>query len=206
MSRAVHARPRHRLIAILACAAAVAGVGAGGAAAAGAAAGAGAAGSHTCANAHVAATASNLKRMRAAVLCLVNHQRTSRGLPALREDTRLDRAAQGWSSHMVATHQFTHGHNFAGRISAQGYNWSAAGENIATGYPDPSSVVAGWMASAGHCRNILDPSFRAIGIGMVARPVTGYASGPATWTQDFGLAMGVKPPSHKYGPRNGCPY
>ena len=58
--------------------------------------------------------------MRAALLCLVNRQRSSRRLPSLHEDPRLDRSAQGWTAHMVATGQFSHGHNFAGRISATG--------------------------------------------------------------------------------------
>jgi uncharacterized protein YkwD len=159
-----------------------------------------------CAHASARATAHNLRAMRAALLCLVNRQRRSRGLPALHEDRRLDRSAQGWTAHMVAVRQFTHGRNFAGRISAAGFNWSAAGENIATGYPTPAAVVAGWMASMGHCRNILSPDFSALGIGMVARPVAGFASGPATWTQDFALPMGKPAPSHRTGPQAGCPY
>jgi uncharacterized protein YkwD len=144
--------------------------------------------------------------MRAAVLCLVNRERRTRGLPALREDRRLDRSAQGWTAHMVTARQFTHGANFAARITATGFVWSAAGENIATGYPTPRAVVAGWMASAGHCRNILSPIFSAIGIGVMARPVAGHASGPATWTQDFALPMGKHAPSRRTGPQNGCPY
>ena len=107
---------------------------------------------------------------------------------------------------MVASGQFTHGQNFAGRITAAGFHWSWAGENIATGYPSPAAVMAGWMASPGHCRNILSPSFSAIGIGMVPRPVGGFASGPATWTQDFALPVSKAAPSHRVGPQNGCPY
>jgi uncharacterized protein YkwD len=159
-----------------------------------------------CANANRRATASNAAAMRTAVLCLVNRQRTSRHLPPLHSSARLNHSAQGWTRHMVAVGVFSHGANFAGRISAAGYPWSAAGENIATGYPTPRVVVAGWMASTGHCRNILDPTFRDLGIGVVARPVRGYASGPATWTEDFGLARGQRAPSHNFAPATGCPY
>jgi uncharacterized protein YkwD len=162
--------------------------------------------STTCANANRRASATDAAAMRAAVLCLVNQQRRRRHLPALRANTRLDRSAQRWTDHMVAAGVFSHGANFAGRISAAGYPWSAAGENIATGYPTPRVVVAGWMASTGHCRNILDPTFRDLGIGVVARPVRGYASGPATWTEDFGLARGQRAPSHNFAPATGCPY
>ena len=159
-----------------------------------------------CANTGLTATAGNLAVMRAAVLCLVNQQRSSRGLPPLGEDGRLDRAAQGWTATMVSSGQFTHGADFAARISATGFDWSFAGENIATGFPTPQAVITGWMGSLGHCRNILDPGFSAIGIGMVARATGGYASGPATWTQDFALPMGHSAPSRNTGPQNGCPY
>jgi uncharacterized protein YkwD len=159
-----------------------------------------------CANANTAATAHNLATMRAAVLCLVNRQRTSRGLPPLRENARLDRSAQGWTQRMVTFDEFTHGADFAARITAVGYDWSYAGENIATGYPTPRSVMNGWMASQGHCQNILDPGFSAIGIGVVPRAVRGWASGPATWTEDFGLPMGYPNPSNNHRPADGCPY
>jgi uncharacterized protein YkwD len=160
----------------------------------------------TCANATTTAAAGNLVAMRAAVLCLVNQQRSSRGLPALSEDGRLDRSAQGWTATMVSSGQFTHGVNFAARISATGFVWSFAGENIATGFPTPARVIAGWMGSEGHCRNLLDPGFSDIGIGMVPHPTGGYASEPATWTQDFALPMGKGAPSHNTGPQSGCPY
>jgi uncharacterized protein YkwD len=146
--------------------------------------------------------------MRSAVLCLVNRERTARRLPTLAASGQLNRAAQGWTDTMVRSGRFTHGAGeaFAKRISATGYTWRAAGENIATGYPTPRAVVAGWMASTDHCHNILDPTFRDIGIGESDSPVRGFASGPATWTQDFGLRMGQSAPSHNRRPMNGCPY
>jgi uncharacterized protein YkwD len=146
--------------------------------------------------------------MRTAVVCLVNQQRRTHGLPALAASDQLDRSAQGWTNTMVLTRQFTHGPGdaFASRISAAGYSWQTAGENIATGFPTPRSVVTAWMASTDHCRNILDPSFRDVGSGESDSAVGDVASGPATWTQDFGLRMGQSAPSHNQGPMNGCPY
>ncbi len=141
---------------------------------------------------------------RAAVLCLVNQQRTARHLPPLRADARLDRSAQSWTQHMVSAGVFTHGSDFAARISAAGFRWSEAGENIATGFPTPRAVVDGWMRSRGHCENILDPEFGDLGVGVVARGVGRYPS--ATWTEDFGLALGARPPSHDFAPAAGCPY
>jgi uncharacterized protein YkwD len=162
--------------------------------------------SPSCADANRRATASDTTAMRAAILCLVNQQRTSRHLPPLHASAKLTRSAQGWSNHMVRASVFTHGANFAARITAVGYHWSAAGENIATGYATPRAVVARWMRSTGHCRNILSPAFRDLGVGVSAHPVRGYASGPATWTQDFALPRGAHPPSHNLGPAKGCPY
>ena len=143
--------------------------------------------------------------LQQAVVCLINVERTGRGLPALRENSRLDRSAQSWTDVMVSQDEFTHGSDFAARISAVGYNWSTAGENIATGFATPAAVVRGWMASAGHCRNILTPTFAAVGTGISARGISGHGN-VGTWTQDFGLWMGSRPPSGNWGPAEGCPY
>lgn len=144
--------------------------------------------------------------MRAAVVCLINQQRNQRGLPSLVESSQLDSSAQSWNDQMVAAGDFSHGTDFAGRISATGYDWQMAGENIATGYPTPSSVVAGWMASTAHCQNILSPSFRDVGTGEAPAAVAGFASDPATWTEDFGMSMSESPLSDNTGPQSGCPY
>lgn len=107
---------------------------------------------------------------------------------------------------MVTRDKFTHGTDFAARISAVGFDWASAGENIATGYPTPDTVVAAWMASLGHCRNILSPQFTFVGTGIVLHGIQPLHSGLATWTQDFGLPIGWRAPSRNFGPANGCPY
>lgn len=159
-----------------------------------------------CPWADVPATSASLSEMRVAVVCLLNQQRNRHGLPGLRASAQLNRSAQSWNQWMIATGNFTHGSNFAGRISAVGYNWQTAGENIATGYATPREVVTAWMASPDHCRNILDPSFRDVGTGVNGAAVGGWASQPATWTNDFGLLMTQSAPSGNTGPQNGCPY
>lgn len=160
----------------------------------------------SCPWANTPATSAAASEMRVAVVCLINQQRNLHGLPSLRVSTKLNRSAQNWNQWMVATGNFTHGSNFAGRISAVGYDWQTAGENIATGFSTPRAVVNAWMASPDHCRNILDPSFRDVGTGVTASAVGSFASQPSTWTQDFGLLMSQNPPSGNTGPQNGCPY
>jgi uncharacterized protein YkwD len=160
-----------------------------------------------CPNAQTPALGAPLATMRAALLCLVNQQRVDRGLPALTESSPLDTSAQSWSNEMVTTGIFTHGTQLVQRIDAVGYDFWYAGENIATGFETPVSVLVAWMGSEDHCTNILDPNYANIGIGVNPNPVGSDVADAATWTQDFGLLMSaVSPPSANTGPMNGCPY
>ncbi|MDQ6818699.1 MAG: CAP domain-containing protein [Actinomycetota bacterium] len=159
-----------------------------------------------CPGANMPTRSAPMEEIRTAVICLVNRERAVRHLPALRQSYALDRSAQEWSRTMVQTDTFSHGASFTTRITAAGLRWSVAGENIATGSATARDVVAAWMHSAGHCRNILDPEFRVIGVGMDPRPVRGWANGPATWTEDFALPAGRHAPSRNWAPANGCPH
>lgn len=159
----------------------------------------------TCAHANTPVSRATRYQLRRAVVCLINHQRTSRGLPRLRANWRLNRSAQSWTGTMVRRQIFTHGTRFWTRISAVGFNWSTAGENIAVGFRTPGQLVKGWMASTGHCENILDPAFSRVGTGVLNQGISGWG-GAATWTQDFALRMGRRPPSRRMGPADGCPY
>jgi uncharacterized protein YkwD len=157
-----------------------------------------------CRFAHTPIVRARRGQLQRAVVCLVNQQRRRRGLPGLRPNRKLNRSAQGWTNAMVVHREFTHGADFALRISAAGFNWSNVGENIATGYRTPSAVVNAWMASPGHCENILDPEFREVGTGVSAARIPGFSSRPGTWTQDFGLLMNQRPGSGNWGPADSC--
>jgi uncharacterized protein YkwD len=161
---------------------------------------------HPCQNVDIPAVGAPVQEMRDAVVCLINGERVKRGLPPLSESSRLDRSAQGWTDLMVVNDIFSHGQEFWNRITQVGYDWSNVGENIATGYPTPGSVVTAWMASKDHCQNILNPNYADVGTGVNPNPVQAATDAPATWTQDFGLLMSANPPSSKMGPSNGCPY
>lgn len=163
-----------------------------------------AASAHGCANANRRANTAPAGTMRSAVVCLINKQRAERGLPALHQSNLLDNSAQGWTNWMVRNGEITHGADFSARISAAGFRWSWAGENIAAGFSTPNAVVRGWMSSYGHCQNILDPDYSRVGTGVTSRKVGPYRGG--TWTQDFALPMSASPPSGNWGPADGCPY
>src|SRR6202042_2131961 len=87
-----------------------------------------------CANAHTPIAAASHPQLQNAVVCLINEQRARHHLPRLHANRRLDRSAQGWTNTMARHGAFSHGADFASRISAVGFSWSMAGENIATGF------------------------------------------------------------------------
>jgi uncharacterized protein YkwD len=132
-----------------------------------------------------------------AIFCLTNQVRASYGLPAFRREVRLDAAALLHSQDMATRNFFAHvtpdGLTPSDRAAAQGYT-TGAGENIAKGYSTATAVVLGWMASAGHCKNILGLA-RDIGIGA-------FGTGPSYYTQSFGgYGPGASGPAS-----DGCPY
>jgi len=104
--------------------------------------------------------------------------------PALATDSRLTAAARGHSDWMAETETMDHtgrnGTSFADRLLDEGYDFSAVAENIARGYADPAAVLAGWLESPGHCRNIMNPAFTHVGSGVAAA-----ADGALYWTQVF---------------------
>jgi uncharacterized protein YkwD len=120
------------------------------------------------------------------VIALINNERANVGVGSLSGQGQLGSAARSRSKDMACNGFFSHtgsdGSSPSARISREGYGWSAVAENIAAGYGDPASVVAGWMGSQGHKDNILNPNYTEIGIGYV------YVSGSpygTYWTADF---------------------
>ena len=86
-------------------------------------------------------------------------------------NTQLTQAAAVHSQDMVTNNFFSHtgsdGSTAGSRITAAGYAWSTYGENIAAGYGTVNNVLAGWMASDGHCANIMNPNFTQIGVACI---------------------------------------
>ncbi|PTM93030.1 sigma-70 family RNA polymerase sigma factor [Streptomyces sp. VMFN-G11Ma] len=123
----------------------------------------------------------------AQVVALVNQERAKAGCQALTEDPQLEKAAQGQSDDMAARAFFDHtnpdGADPGQRITAAGYKWSTYGENIAQGQQTAAAVMESWMNSPGHRANILNCSFKDIGVGVHK------GSGGPWWTQDFGAKL-----------------
>ncbi|TFW16425.1 CAP domain-containing protein, partial [Massilia arenosa] len=67
------------------------------------------------------------------------------------------------------------------RATQEGYAWHRIGENIASGQGTPEEAVAGWIASPGHCANLMNPGFSEMGAAYAANPTRHVLY----WTQVF---------------------
>ena len=144
--------------------------------------------------------ACNLANFQAEVLELVNSYRAAGascgsqgGFAAatpIAWNAALTQAALVHSDDMASANFFGHtgsdGSTASQRATEAGYVWRAFGENVAAGQPDVAAVMSSWMASAGHCANIMRTNFRDIGVACVNG---GAGSTYRTyWTMALGLA------------------
>jgi uncharacterized protein YkwD len=136
---------------------------------------------------------------REAVLCLMNAERTARGLKRLRAQPDLAEAAGRLARQMVRDRFFDHtspgGSTMVSRIKATSYlrdavRWTV-GENLAWGTgtkATPRATVDAWMHSADHRANLLDRGFAEVGIGIAAgapAELQAHETG-GTYVTDFG--------------------
>ena len=118
------------------------------------------------------------------VLDLVNAERTKRGIAALTLDSSLSSVATKKSQDMVNKNYFDHTSPTYGSpfdmMKQFGISYRTAGENIAKGQKTPQEVVTAWMNSEGHRKNILNPDFTNLGVGIAKD-----SNGTTYWTQMF---------------------
>jgi len=113
-----------------------------------------------------------------------NRVRESAGLAPLTVSDRLAAAAQGHADDMAGRRRMSHrggdGSSPFRRMEAAGYRYQRAGENVAQGQRSVAEVMASWMSSPGHKRNILG-KFTEIGAGRATDE-----SGTPYWCVTFG--------------------
>jgi uncharacterized protein YkwD len=101
---------------------------------------------------------------------------------------KLSAAADGHSKDMAAKNYFSHtsadGRTFVDRINAAGYAATSLGENIAAGYATANAVMDGWIASPGHCANLMNAGFAEVGVACV--PGLAGDTYSTYWTMDLG--------------------
>ena len=147
-----------------------------------------------CAAADSSPAEASVAQLERTILCLINRERTSRGLSRLRASEKLETAARRHSRDMSRRNFFGHdspgGADLMDRARRAGYRGWTVGENIAWGsgsYATPAEIMQGWMNSPGHRANILRRQFDVIGVGVAIgapRPVNGLPA--AIYTTDFG--------------------
>jgi len=105
--------------------------------------------------------------------------------PPLVWNNLLEKAARGHAQDMAQKQYFSHvsqdGRTTFMRVENAGYTRTGyksftVGENIAQGQPTIAVVMQGWLNSEGHCRNLMNPDFKEVGIWLY----------DTYWVQDFG--------------------
>jgi uncharacterized protein YkwD len=117
---------------------------------------------------------------------LCGRQRFAAARP-LAWNASLGAAAQGHSKAMASGNYFAHrdpdGDMPADRARAAGFRGRQIGENIAAGQGSPNKAMAGWLASPGHCANLMNPMFTQVG---AAYATDARSDQGVYWTMVFG--------------------
>jgi uncharacterized protein YkwD len=144
-----------------------------------------------------ASTTCDLPHFQAALLALINENR-ARGADcggqvfapthALTWNAQLAAASLVHSLDMKINNFVSHvgadGLTFGQRVDATGYVYIAAGENVAAGQDTIDSVMSAWMASPGHCANIMNGAFNDVGVTCTSG--NAQNSYPTYWTMNLG--------------------
>jgi uncharacterized protein YkwD len=140
----------------------------------------------------------SVKEARAAVVCLINQRRKANGVGKLRDDSRLERAAQGHSNSMDRGNFFSHigpgGSTPQSRAQSAGYMAGASSWGIAEvirwgrrGRGSPKAAVAAWMKSPSHRSALLGGRYRHLGVGVaLGSPTGGGERNAAIYTATVG--------------------
>jgi uncharacterized protein YkwD len=116
--------------------------------------------------------------------------------PPLVWNDQLEDAAMGHAKDMANKNYFSHeskdGRTMQDRVDAAGYNHTGfksftIGENIAQGQQSIPEVMDGWFKSIGHCKNLMNPGFKEVGV----------AEYNTYWVQDFGGRESFSPEMQK---------
>jgi len=129
----------------------------------------------------------DVQAVRESMLRIVNAARLVAGRPPLDLDPQLNAAAQAHADDMLArtyyAHQSPEGTLPRARLLTVGYLADVVGENLAAGQTSVENVMEAWLHSVDHRRNLLDPRFVQLGVGIA---VGSYQHRyKVLWVQDF---------------------
>ncbi len=105
------------------------------------------------------------------IISATNLERKKMGLPDLVKDPQLQKSAEAKMQDMFQKQYFQHvsptGDSVSDVVRKTGYEYIVVGENLALGvFAGDAKVVAAWMASPGHKKNILDSRYQEIGLAV----------------------------------------
>lgn len=124
----------------------------------------------------------------------VNEARLKHGLPPLKLNAQLCKAAQAYAETLLQTGHIRHadaqGRRADYRVIQAGYCYWRLGENLAAGQLSWERALAMWLQSPSHRANLLDADYRELGVGFSADATTRYRT---TWTQLLGARRHVYP-------------
>jgi uncharacterized protein YkwD len=122
---------------------------------------------------------------------LVNLRRREAGLAPVVVHGTLMACAQQYSDVQASQGALNHtgpdGSTPGQRLSRCGYRWKHFGENLAAGFTNPDELVAAWMASPGHRKNILNRKVVEIGLGYAHR-----SDDPARYYDYYVMEVGIR--------------
>jgi uncharacterized protein YkwD len=154
-----------------------------------------------CVGANLIPRPHNLGAVEAATLCLINRERTTRGLRALHNNRALTRSAEQHTQEMLSRNYFADsapsGITLIQRATLSGFRnirygaplsevIATAGGRLAT----PRSIVNAWMTSPPHREALLRRAYRVSGLGiapgMPSSSAGGWGGPGGTYTDDLG--------------------
>ncbi len=104
------------------------------------------------------------------VISLTNQARIEAGVPEVKHNTMLERAAMNKAQDMALGSYFSHvspdGRQPWDFIKEAGYKYAAAGENLAVHFFDVEPLQDAWMNSPGHKANVLNKNYEEMGVGI----------------------------------------
>jgi uncharacterized protein YkwD len=131
----------------------------------------------------------NMDELQAQLIDGVNAERAANGLPPLRLNAALDKAAQAHACDNAKRHETSHvssdGSQLQNRLRRAGYRFAMANENTGRGFGSSQSAVDWWMNSPHHRDNILMRGTQDIGVGIA------FSDAPESrlhWVIDMGVS------------------
>jgi hypothetical protein len=114
------------------------------------------------------------------VIELTNRARAAKGLGTLSENAKLSQAASDKARDMIKNDYFAHT-SPSGRdpwywMKKEGYEYKAAGENLAINFTSAKEEQSAWMNSKTHRANILNADYKEIGVAVVEGKINGQNS------------------------------